>query len=155
MEINYSKEINKKIDLINSIFDELSVPHLLENPDFSVYYMSSETWLSVSLEHKKDNRIPLWITITKNTIEIRLDRISEAITLSDNFLKTSPANARLKLINVFTSYILVEYYGSFRTQMRLFNPEGECTNIFNYYQGISFWGKRKSKLYSPIYSLIE
>lgn len=151
MNIYYIKEIRERIELINSVLGDINISHLFDNSDFSIDDMSSETWLKINLRHNKPNKIPLWIIISRDSIEVRLDRISEAIILSDE----SFTNARLLLKTVFTSYILVEYYGLSRTRIRLYNQEGKYVQVFNYHQGIPFWGKRESKLYFPIYPFFE
>lgn len=153
--MNYTKEVSEKIDIVNGVLDEINAPHLLENPDFSVDDMSIESCLKINLKDKGQNKIPLSLTFTPTGLEIRLDRIAEAIDWSDKDLKESNAIVTTILKNLFTSHILVEYYGSSRTQISLFGQDGKCTNNFKYSEGFSLKGKRKDRLYFPVYSLKE
>ena len=149
--MNYTKEISDKVDMVNEVLDEIKIPRLLENPDFIVDEMSAETWLKINLKNKGENKIPLSLTFTPTGLEIRLDRIAEAIDWSDKDLKESNAIVVTMLKNLFTSHVLVEYYGSSRTLISLFGQDGKCTNNFKYWEGLSFKGKREDKLYFPLY----
>ena len=153
--MNYTKEVSEKVDFVNGVLDEIQAPHLFENPDFSVDEMSMETWLKINLNNGIHNRIPLSLTFTPTGLEIRLDRIAEAIDWSDNDLKESNAIITIMLKNLFTSHILVEYYASSCTLISLFDRDGKCTNNFKYREGFLFKGKRKDRLYFPIYPIKE
>lgn len=150
--MNYIKEISDKIDLVNGILDKINVPCLLENPDFSVDEMSMESWVKINLNNKGQNKVPLSLTFTQTSLEIRIDRIAEAIDWSNKDLEESKEFVIVMLKNIFTSHILVEYYGSFRTLISFFGQDGKCTNNFKYREGLSFnKGKREDRLYFPIY----
>lgn len=149
--MNYTKEISEKIDIVNGVLDELNAPGLLENPEFYVDEMSMESWLKINLKDEGQNKIPLSITFTPTGLEIRLDRIAEAIDWSDKDLKESNAVVITMLKNLFTSHVLVEYYGSSRTQISLFGRDGKSTNNFKYSEGLSLKVKREDRLYNPIY----
>ena len=149
--MNLAKEVSEKIEFVNEVLGEIHAPNLLENPDFSVDEMSMASWLKINLNKNSQNKIPLSLTFTKLGLEIRLDRIAEAIDWSDKDLKESRPIASKMLKNLFTSHILVEYYGSSRTSISLFSRDGRCTNTFKYSSGISFKGKREDRLYYPIY----
>jgi hypothetical protein len=151
--MNYIKEISEKMGVVNKVLEKINVPHLIENPDFSIDEMSMESWLQMNLKDKGKNRIPLSLTFTPTGLEVRLDRIAEAIDWSDKDLKESNAVINIMLKNLFTSYVLVEYYGSSRTRISLFSQDGKCTNNFKYSEGLSLKGKREDRLYFPIYSL--
>ncbi|PZX59323.1 hypothetical protein LV84_01354 [Algoriphagus ratkowskyi] len=149
--MNYTLEVSEKIKLLNRVLDEIDVCHLFENSDFSVDEMSMKSWLRINLTVSNHNKIPLSLTITEMGMEIRLDRISEALDWSDNDLRDNFLVVSSILKNIFTSYILVEYYGSSRTLISLFGQDGRCTNKFKYYEGLSFKAKREVRLYFPIY----
>ena len=147
----YTKEVSEKVDLVNRVLDEINAPHLLANPDFSVDEMSMESWLKINLNDGVHNNVPLSLTFTQTGLEVRLDRIAEAIDWSDRDLKESRFAILTMLKNLFTSHILVEYYGSSRTLISLFGQDGKCTNNFKYNEGFSLKGKREYRLYRPIY----
>ncbi len=149
--MNYTKEVSKKVELVDGVLDEIHAPHLLENPYFSVDEMSMESWLKINLNDGGHNKIPLSLTFTQTSLEIRLDRIVEAIDWSDKDLKESSLVVSAVLKNIFTSHILVEYYGSSRTRISLFGQNGKCSNNFKYSEGLSLKGKREDRLYHPIY----
>lgn len=128
--MNYAKEVSEKVDFVNGVLDEINAPHLLENPDFSVDDMSMESWLKINLNDRGQNKIPLDLTFTPTGLEIRLDRIAEAIDWSDKDLKESSTIVTAMLKNIFTSHVLVEYYGSSHTVISLFDQNGKCTNNF-------------------------
>lgn len=147
----YTKEISAKVDLVNGVLDEIRAPHLLESPDFSVDEMSREFWLKINLNDGGYKKVPLSLTFTQTGLEIRLDRISEAIDWSDKDINEYRSVILTMLKNLFTSHILVEYHGSSRTSIRLFGQDGKCNNSFKYYEGFSLIGKRKARLYHPVY----
>lgn len=147
----YTKEVSEKVDLVNEVLDEIDALHLLENPDFSVDEMSMESWLKINLNDGGHNKVPLSLTFTHTGLEIRLDRIAEAIDWSDKDLKESRFAISTMLKNLFTSHILVEYYGSSRTLISLFGKDGKCINHFKYNEGFSLKGKREDRLYQPIF----
>jgi len=149
--MNYTKEVSEKVDLVNGVLDKIHAPHLLENPDFSIDEMSMESWLKINLNEGGQNKIPLSLTFTQTGLEIRLDRIAEAIDWSDKDLKESSSVVSTMLKNLFTSHVLVEYYGSSRTLISLFGKDGKCSNNFKYSEGLSLKGKREDRLYYPIY----
>ncbi len=147
----YTKYVYEKLDLVNGMLDEINALHLLENPDFSVDEMSMESWLKINLNEGDHNKVPLGLTFTQTGLEIRLDRIAEAIDWSNKDLKESRLAISTMLKNLFTSHILVEYYGSSHTLISLFGQDGKCTNNFKYNEGFSFKRKREDRLYHPIY----
>lgn len=148
----YTKEVSEKVNLVNGVLDEINALHLFENPDFSVDEMSMESWLKINLnDGGGHNRVPLSLTFTQTGLEIRLDRIAEAIDWSDKDLKESRCAISTMLKNLFTSHVLVEYYGSSRTLISLFGQDGKCTNNFKYIEGFSLKRKRENRLYHPIY----
>ena len=149
--MNYIKEVSEKIDLVNEVLDEIKAPHLLENPDFSVDYMSMESWLKINLNDKGQNKIPLSLTFTRDNLEIGIDRFTEALDWSNKDLNKSKTFVMKMLIIIFTSYIFVEYHGLSRTLIRFFDRNGKFTNRFKFIDGLSFKGKREYRLYFPIY----
>ena len=150
--MNYTKDVSEKIDLVNEVMDKINTPHLFENSDFSVDDMSLSSWVKINLNGKGQNKISLSLMFTQTSLEIRMDRIAEAIEWSSKDLRESKAIVMTMLENLFKSHILVEYYGSSRTRIRFFDQDGKCTNNFRYYEGFPFCkGKREDKLYFPIY----
>jgi len=149
--MNYSREIWKKIELVNNVLDDIGAAQLFENSSFSIDHMSTETWLKVNMSDKESNKISLSIIFTPYNLCLNLDRVSEAIDWSNDTINKAKMNVMLILKNILVSYILVEYYGMNRTQIRLFNQEGKCTNYFNYREGFPFFNKSKYKLYFPVY----
>ena len=150
--MNYTKEITDKVGIVNEVLDEIRIPRLLENPDFMVDEMSMESWLKVNLKDKGENKIPLSLTFTSTGLEVRLDRIGEALDWSNKNLKESNAVVKSMIKNLLTSHILVECYGSSQTRISVYGRDGKCTNNFKYQEILSFKGKRKDRLYFPVYS---
>src|SRR5690554_936790 len=130
--MNYTKEVSEKIELVNEVLDEINVPHLLKNTDFSVDDMSMESWVKINLNVKGQNKIPISLTFTQTGLEIRMDRIPEAIDWSDKDLKESKSVVMTMLKHLFTNHILVEYYGSSHTLISFFGRDGKCSNSFKY-----------------------
>lgn len=150
--MSYTKEISDKIDMVNEVLDEIKIPRLLENADFIVDEMSIESWLKINLKDKGENKIPLSLTFTLTGLEVRVDRVAEAIDWSDKDFKEANAIVKSTLKNLFTSHVLIEYYGLSFTRISLFGQDGKCTNNFKYREGLSFKGKREDRLYFPVYS---
>jgi len=135
--MNYTKEVSDKVSFVNEVLDKIHAPHLLENPDFSIDEMSMDSWLKINLNAGGHNKIPLSLTFTQTSLDIRLDRIAEAICWSDKQLKEASSVVATMLENIFTSHVLVEYYGSSHTLIRLFDKDGKCSNKFKYFEGFS------------------
>ena len=151
--MKYVKEILNNLNILNEILDEIGTSRLLLNNDFSVDEMSMEDWLKINVKQNGRNRIPLSFTFTMTGLEISLDRIGEAIDWNNEQLERSGRMIKTVLKNLLVSHILVEHYGSSRTQISLFGQDGTCTNNFKYREGFFLKGKREDKLYFPIYSL--
>jgi hypothetical protein len=147
--MHYISEISENLDMVNELFDKLGTSHLLENADFFIDSMSMESWLKVNLRNNEQNKIPLSLTFSLGGLEIRLDRISEAISWTNENLKKS--NSWIMLKNILTSYILVKYYGKSQTYISLFGRDGKCTNEFKFIEGFSLNRKRQIRLYQPIF----
>ena len=148
--MEYVKEISEKIIFINQILDEIKVAHLFENSSFIIDEISMESWVKINLNNKGKNKISASFTLTLTGIEVRLDRIGEAIDWSNKDLIDSKEVIKKLLKNLLTNYILVEYYGPSLTYISLFGDNGKCNNIFKYIEGFPFKWKRQSKLYLPI-----
>jgi hypothetical protein len=148
----YSKEINEFVSVVDSVFDDLRIPQLLNNTDFIIDEMSTSYWFKVNLNPDRKNNIPLSLTFTETSLEIRLDRIAEAIDWTKNDLIKAVDKIKEILKNLFTSYILVEYYGTSDTRISLFGDTGTGTNKLRYSEGFSFNNKKEQRLYFPIYS---
>lgn len=149
--MDYIKEIYNTISIVNNILDEIKIPHLLGNTDFIVNEMSMESWLKIDLVDKGQNKVPLSFTFTLSGLEVRLDRVTEAIDWSDNHLKESRNSVKSILKNIFINHILVEYHGSSITIISLFGQDGKCTNQFKYYEGFSLKRKKEYRLYFPVF----
>jgi len=149
--MKYTLEISKKIEIVDVVLEEINVPNLLKSPDFYVDEMSINSCLRVNFVDKGENKIPLSLTFTPTGLEVRLDKVNEAIDWSDKDFMESNTVIKSVLKNLFTSYVLVEHYGYYRTRISLFGQDGMCTNIIKHQEGISFKGKRRDRLYFPIY----
>ena len=84
--MEYVKEISEKIIFINQILDEIKVAHLFENSSFIIDEISMEYWVKINLNNKGKNKISASFTLTLTGIEVRLDRIGEAIDWSNKDL---------------------------------------------------------------------
>lgn len=153
--MSFAKEITDKVSMVNEVLNEIKIPHLLENPDFFVDEMTMESWLKVDLKDNGENRIPLNLTFTKTGLEVRLDRIAEALDWSNKDFRESKVVIKSIIKNLFTSHILVEYHGLSRTRISLFAQNGKCTNTFKYQENLSFKEKREDRLYFPVYSYTD
>lgn len=149
--ITLTEQIFEKVQLMDEVLEEIGVPMLLNNSYFNVDEMSTGSWLRVNLDEIHENKIPLSLTFTTVAIEARLDRVSEALGWSNDDIWESRPAVKSILKNLFTNYALVEYYGSTRTRITLFDRYGHGTNHFRYYEGISFSMKRSMRLYFPIF----
>ncbi len=151
--MDYIKEISEKIIVIDEVLTELNTQPLFQNTDFIVDNMSFESWLKIDFNYIAKNQIPISLIFTPTNLEIRLDRISEAIDWSNKDFEKSITIIKSVMKKLFTSYILVEYYGRSKTEINLFDKEGKCTNHFMYREGFSFNQKKEKKLYSPLYNM--
>lgn len=148
----YIIEVTRKIQIINKVLQEINAPTLLENPDFLIDGMSCDSWLKIDL-NRKSNNIPLSLILTPTELEIRLDRIGEAVVWSDIQIEKFTSKVSIMLKNLFTSHILVESYGSALTIISLFEYSGSRTNRFIYFELFYAIRKHKKILYDPIYNI--
>lgn len=148
--MNYSKVILDKVEIVNEVLNKIKALPLLENPKFLVDEMSTETWLRVNSEGIYKNHVPVSLTFTLDGLEIKLDRVSEAIDWSNEDLKDK-IDRKILLKSIFTDYILVEYKGAYQTNIIIFDSNGVTTNKFKYHEGFSLNKKRSYKLYFPMF----
>jgi hypothetical protein len=151
--MKYKDEIRNKLEFINEILNEIKIECISNNADFIIDDMSTESWLKFNLQNVEQNKAVLSITFTLTEIEIKIDRISEAINWSNKDLVYFKESIKKIFTNLLTNYVLVQYFGSSKTRISLFDNTGNCNNIFNYTEGISFKLKQESRLYFPIYSI--
>ncbi len=146
-----NKEIAETMLVVNDVLGKIGAPHLLENDDFELDDMSGESWIKLNLRDRGSNSIPLSMTFTPTDVEIRIDRVAEAIEWSNKqILESRPAVMEI-LRNLFISHVLVEHHGRTHTRISFYGQDGMRTNCFKYYEGFGLKGKREDRLYYPIY----
>lgn len=155
MELEFDKKMEPAIQVINEALAEFGAVGLSENSEILINQeLLLENYLQFEIR-RNTNHVPLMFIISGGNIRIDIDR-AEEISEWPLDLITEDKNKILSfLTSLFTSYVLIEHYGASHTRISFFNKDGECIDTYKYQQGLSFKGKRKVRLYFPVYSLKE
>lgn len=150
--MDFIQEVVDKINIVNEVLLEMGQSPLLENTDFVIDEMSKGSWLKVDIVDTGRNNVPLAFIFSKSGLSVRIDRIDEAIDLSDVLIRKSSTQVKAMLKDIFTCSVLVKYYGSVYTVMKFYGKDGSCTKTFRCMVLFLDKPKQKERLYLPIYN---
>ena len=156
-DFELGEPIVNQIKLLDKVLSELNVAALNENPDFTVRRESACTFgLDFTVSPQNKNTVNLWIVLEGGGLRIDVDTIPETFEWSCKDLLESEREVIDFIKELFTSYILLEYFPT-RTTMSLFNSRGVRTKQYTlrYYLTLMGLFKTDSKqnLFFPIYQL--
>lgn len=155
MELEFDKKMQPAIQVINDALAEFGAAGLSENPEILINKeVLLENYLQFEIR-RSPKHVPLVFIISGGNIRIDIDRAEEISEWPLNQIEDKKNKVLSFLISIFTSYVLVEYYGTSHTRISLFDRDGEYIETYKYQQGISFKGKRKARLYFPVYPIKE
>jgi hypothetical protein len=155
-DFELGQPIVNQIRLLDKVLSELNVPTLNDNPDFIVNRESAGTFrLDFQIFPQKKNTVDLWLLLEGDGLRVDIDGIPETFEWSCEDLLESEREAIDFIKELFTSYILLEYFPS-RTTMSLFDSTGLRTKQYTLRYYLSLMGIFKSDseqtLFFPIYS---
>jgi hypothetical protein len=155
MELDYSKEIAFIIEVIDDTLISLGDTKLLNNKHVLII---NETKLFGFMQFKLysgDQHIPIFFEISDNGVRIDLDRASETIYLSFNYIERERVTVVEFLQNILTCFYIVEYRGAHYTKITLVNTKGISLGSYRYYDSVFIIGKKRLKLFFPIYPHVK
>jgi len=149
--MQFDKQVQDKIDLLDTVFSELEVPLPFENNDFLVEEISNNGFLRLKLCESERNLISMEICLSLFGIQINVDRESEVYEWSNKHIEKERENVISFIKQVLTSFVMVEYCGSHYTAFSFFDQNGTFLFKTPIISGFYFKYKCKKKLYFPIY----
>ena len=159
LEFNFElgEPIVNQIEFLDKVLSELNVDCLNENPDFIVNRDSAETFFLIfEVSPQKKNTVNMLLLLEGGGLRIDIDGINETFEWSNKSLQESEREAVDFIKELFTSYILLEYFPS-RTTMSLFDSKGTRLKQYTLRNYLSLMGLFKSEyeqsLFFPIYQL--
>ncbi|TAL70880.1 MAG: hypothetical protein EPN82_00835 [Bacteroidetes bacterium] len=114
----------EKIELINSVFDKLGIPRLLENPDFVLGEFTRD--LIAFFCFNKENCIGMNIDCDNEGILFGLDPEYEAYYLSNDFINENKEFCLGLIEDIFKCTIKREVCGKKYVKFYFYNENGEC-----------------------------
>ena len=154
--MEFSPSVIDKIDLLNTVLNELGVAGLFENADFSVD-SESAGYYQVIVNSAPGNRKNLPFSLFLLGDEIRLDICG--IAESFEWTNEDVAKSRNQIVSffkkLFTGYILVESCGAANSKSRIyfFNKDGDFVEKYSlrgFIQKYAGWDCDKH-LFFPLY----
>jgi len=156
-DFELGEPIVNQIRLLDKVLSDLNVATLNENPDFVVNRESAGTFgLNFDVSPQNKNTVHLWLLMEGDGLRIDIDGIPETFEWSNKNLQESENEVIDFIKELFTSYILLEYFPT-RTTMSLFNSKGIRTKQYTLRKYLSLMGLFKKdfeqNLFFPIYTL--
>jgi hypothetical protein len=156
-DFELGEPIVNQIRLLDKVLIELNVAALNGNPDFIVNRESAGTFgLRFQVSPQNKNTVNLWLFLEGDGLRIDIDGIPETFEWAYKNLLESEKEVIDFIKELFTSYILLEYF-PLRTTMSLFDSKGRRTKQYTLRNYLSLMGlfKRNSEqsLFFPIYQL--
>jgi hypothetical protein len=151
MIMKYENGIYNKINLVNSVLDNLNVASLETNKDFITdESFHQEHYVKFLLQ--KPNCIELQLIFINNALQINIDRTNESFEWSDEQIQGNINDVKGFIKMLFTSVIKVEYCGSNYTKINFYDGNGDCVKTLKFVTGLYLKAGCKTKEYKPIYS---
>lgn len=126
----FEKEIQKKLNLLDEIFDKMNVPKILENPFFDIDKFSTNFYLKFELRNSIKNNIPVEIILSLDGISLNIHNVNEIFEWNNSQIIEENSNIVQFFIEIFTSYILLEYCDEYKV-ISLFDKKGSLLNRYN------------------------
>lgn len=154
-DFELGEPIVNQIRLLDKVLSELGVNDLNENFDFVVDRESAGTFfLRFNVSSQNKNTVNIRLLLEGDGLGIDIDGINETFEWSNKNLQESESEAINFIKELFTSYILLEYFPS-RTTMSLFDSRGVRIKQYTLRKYLSLMGifKKDSEqnLCFPIY----
>jgi len=155
MELEFDKKMMPAIQVIDEALGELGATSLFKNPEVLINReLLLENHLQFEIK-RNTNHVPLMFWVMGGDIRIDVDRAEEISEWPSDLIIKDKNKVLSFLTSLFSSYILVEYYGFSHTRINFFSQEGQCVDTYKFQTGLSFKGKREARLYFPIYPIKE
>ena len=156
-DFELGESIVNQIKLLDKVLSELNVACLNENSDFIVNRESAGTFFLIfEVSPQNKNTVNMLLLLEGGGLRIDIDGISETFEWSNRTLQESEKKAIDFIKELFTSYILLEYFPS-RTTMSLFDSTGTRVKQYTLRNYLSLTGLFKrdyeQSLFFPIYQL--
>ena len=156
-DFELGEPIVNQIKLLDKVLSELNVACLNENPDFIVNRESAGTFFLIfEVSPQNKNTVNMLLLLEGGGLRIDIDGINETFEWSNKTLQESEREAIDFIKELFTSYVLLEYFPS-RTAMSLFDSSGTRVKQYTLRNYLSLMGLFKrdpeQSLFFPIYRL--
>jgi hypothetical protein len=150
--MKYKPEVLKKIDLVNEVLHKLHRPNLLENQDFEIGELTDEFCLAIKLI--KAEGIKMYLTLTCYDIQMNIDRLMEAFSISNKDIEKDSKIIINFLYDLLTCHIKIKYCGKHYSELYMINQHGKCIRTLKYISGMYIKLNCTYKESPPIYPFI-
>jgi hypothetical protein len=150
----FDKNINIILDLLNEVLVEFAAPEIFHNSGIKLnQQLLLEGYIQFRLQ-RNEKHVPLYFEISAQSgIRVDVDRARETFEWDLKDIVDEKYNVLSSLRMLLTSFVLVEYHGKYYTKIIFFNNKGICIDIYKYQEKLFFKGKRKDRLYFPVYDI--
>src|ERR1044072_610228 len=132
--MKFEKAVLEKIDLIDSILEEMKIAGLLKNPDFLID--KNRSWEHyVQFKLKKLNAPELSIITSYTEMSINIDRTNELFHWSNKQIIKYHEEIKECIKIIFTKNISIDYCGSNYTKINFMDSEGQIERSLKYVTG--------------------
>lgn len=149
--MEYEKEILYKLDLVNSVLEEINVPHLQTNQDFFVDESFHQKHY-IRFKFQKQNSITLELVFSSESLQINMDRTNESFEWSEYQIKENPKSVKDIFRMILTSSIKIKYCGANYTEIFFYDKKGNMVKTLKYIRGLYLKLGCTTKEYKPIYN---
>jgi hypothetical protein len=149
MKYQYIKEVEMKIQLINSLLNDINENPLFEN-DTLIVDDSKNFEHYVQFTSSKENSIKVAIVCSKDAIQINLDRTVETFELNNEILFTKEYESRNEILKILTCSVEVVYCGKNYTDFLFFEKNVILKNI-KIISGLYLKINCTKKFYEPLF----
>jgi hypothetical protein len=148
--MKYENEVTYKIELVNSILNELNALPLEINKDFII----DETFHQkhyVKFKIQIPGSIALQLIFVSDALQINIDRTNESFEWSNKQIEDNENAVKDFIKMIFTCSIMVKYCGLNYTKIYFYNADRHCIYTFKFITGFYLNIHCKTKEYVPIY----
>lgn len=155
--MKFSDLTNDRINLLNTVLSELNVPSLFENPNFLVDEESLRSHLVViKVNSFSKKSCPMVIMMEEDSIRLDIFGLNESFEWSEKDIKKSRDKIISFFKQIFTSYILIEYWGSphSKSSMSLFDKNGVFLEKITL-RGVIHWFNGQNQVQQLFFPIIN
>lgn len=119
--MDFSVEVNQKIELINDIFRSINVPLLFDN-DYLIVDQDYSSFHGARFAAAPAGRnyLPIDFYLESDAIRIDVCKIPESFEWSNQMINDDPQSVRDVFIGLLTGISVIEYFGSPHNNSRLY-----------------------------------